>query len=342
MSLSWKILTEAPDAVWTRKWKDFLKTVSLPTHYTTPDFFPDPFVRGGEKFAALALDKNEIVAILTGIDDGKSIVSGLANRPQIIFGKNIDRSRAVQSLIGGLSEKNGKAQTAEIFSWEKIDEFEDIGFKSRKYEGEQGTVMLDLTIGTEEIFKNFSPTRRNEIRKALRRNQVQVGEIENETELAELHEIHKDWCRRKQIEPDTFAEMKQGFEQTEHRKIFIAKHEGKVVAGSFYRFCPGGLIEYAGNNSLFEYRKLHPNDLLGWHSIQWAFREGFERYSMGGAHLFLRHFGGEIVPTFRYKQDRSFLKIHDLKEAASDLTVSAYLKLPQPVKSKIKKILGRV
>jgi hypothetical protein len=39
-----------------------------------------------------------------------------------------------------------------------------------------------------------------------------------------------------------------------------------------------------------------------WRAIEWGYREGSSKYSLGGTHLLLRKFGGEIVPTTR---DRS-------------------------------------
>lgn len=340
--MNWKILTEAPDEIWTRKWDDFLTRAEMPTHYTTPDFFADPFIRGGERFAVLALKNDEITGVLTAVDAGKQIVSGLFNRPQVALSKDADKFQAVKNLVEGVFEKGGSdLEMAEIFSWQALEDFETLGFNFREYGGEQGTVVLDLTKGEDELFKDFSQTRRNEIRKAIRQNEVQISEVENLDELAELYEIHRDWCARKGNEPDTFEQIKQAFSRKNHRKIFIAKHEGKVIAGSFYRFCRGGIVEYAGNNSLVAYQKLRPNDLIGWHSIQWACRENFRLYSMGGAHLFLRRFGGEIVPTYRYKIDRSLLKIHNLSEAAKDFGIRTYRSLPQPVKAKLKQVLGR-
>ena len=85
--MNYKILTEPPDEIWTAKWNRFLETARFATHYTTPNFFVDPFVRGGERFAVLALENNEIAAVLTGVDAGEKIVSGLFVRPQSLFRK---------------------------------------------------------------------------------------------------------------------------------------------------------------------------------------------------------------------------------------------------------------
>src|SRR4029077_7391337 len=126
----------------------------------------------------------------------------------------------------------------------------------REFSGEHGTVVLDLTKGAEEVFKGFSQTRRNEVRRAVKQNLVQVSEVRTLDELAELYEVSKDWHQRKGLAPVPFEDTRLAFTQADCRKLFIAKHNGKIIAGSSYRFCRGGIVEYAGNNSLVEYQKL--------------------------------------------------------------------------------------
>lgn len=340
--MNYKIFTEHPDAAWTRKWNDFLADALFPTHYTTPNFFIDPFVRGGQRFAVAALENNEIKSVVTGVDTGKRIVCGLFVRPQTAFGKGANRLEASRSLMEGLYEKGGAdLEVVELFSWDPIPEFEKFGFNSREFGAEMGTSVLDLKKSAGELFKDFSESRRNGINKALRQNRLQITEIKNEVELAELYEIHKNWCQRKGNQPDTFEQMKLGFAQTNYRKIFIAKHEEKVIAGSYFRFCKGGILEYAGNNSYVEYQKLKPNELIMWRAIEWACEQDFQFFSLGGSHPFLRRFGGDIASTYRYKSDLTRLKIHHLKELVADFSIKTYKNLPQPVRTKIKAVLGR-
>lgn len=340
--MNYKIFTEHPNKEWSQKWNEFLKRASFPTHYTTPNFFVDPFVRGGERFAVVSLEGEKITGVVTGVFDGKKIVSGLFVRPQFAIDKSFDVLKTAENLLEGLKEKGGaELEVAEFFSWEPVREFEEIGFSEREYGGEQGTIILDLSKGADALFKDFSQTRRNELRKAIKQNKVRISEVENLDELRELYAIHCDWNERKGNTPDKFEDFELAWKQKNYRKIFIAKHEEKIIAGSFYRFCPGGVIEYAANNSLTEFQKLRPNDLLGWHSIKWACENDFSLYSMGGSHLFLRRFGGDTASVFRYKMDFTTLKIHNIRETVGDFGIKTYKSLPVPVREKIKTVLGR-
>jgi hypothetical protein len=339
--MTFKILTEYPEQPTLSAWEEFLGDASYPTHYTTPNFFTDPYIRG-TRFAVLALEDEKIMAVLTGVDNGTSIVSGLPVRPQAIFRKGCDRLAAVSSILQGLIEKGGSVlELVDFHTWEPVEGIESLDFSSGLCTGEDSIIMLDLALGAEELFKQFSQTRRNEIRKELKKGLIEIRELETDEQIKELYEIHKDWNARKDNSPDPFEDFQKAMKQRDNRKVFLAVHEEKIVAGSYYRFCPGGVVEYAANNSLPEFQHLRPNDLIGWHAIQWACAGGFTHFSMGGSHLFLRRFGGEEFSAFHYRLDRTFLKRHEVKESLKRFAVKTYLSLPDSARKKIKRSLGR-
>lgn len=341
--MNWKVITKYPEKDLEAKWNEFLPNATLPTHYTTPNFMVDPFVRGGKRFAVLAFDENEKVSgVLTGVFEGKIIRSGMAVRPQVTFRVDANVLETAIALYQGMREFGGKKLDFMVFhTWLPRKEFLELGFQMEESEGENSIVMLDLSKGAEALFKEFSQTRRNELRKAMKQNELEVKILDTDEELKELYAIHLDWNKRKNNLPDSFEQFQFAHLQKDYRRTFIAKYQGKVIAGSYYRFCRGGVIEYAANNSLTEFQKLRPNDLIGWRSIEWACENGFTHYSMGGSHLFLRRFGGELVHTQRYKMDMSFLHVHDLKENIINFGLKTYRNLPPSVKSKLKNIAGK-
>ena len=335
------ILTSMPDGELADRWNEFAAGAPFATHYVTPNYFTDPYIRGS-RFAVLAEDDDrEIAAVLTGVVDGERVISGMFSRPQMVFRRGIDRSQAVAALVEGITQISEPAKLVEMYSWEPMPEIADHSMQMRPSNETTSVVMLDLADGADAIFAKFSQTRRNEIRKAVKQGLVEVKELETDQELAEIYRIHCDWNERKGNSPDSFEQMRTAVSQTENRRVFIAKANGKVVAGSFYRFCPNGVVEYAANFSMPEYQKLRPNDLIGWHAIKWACEGGFSHFSMGGSHLFLRRFGGEVLQTYRYRRDRSLFKMHDLRENAREVGAQAYRRLPANVRNGIRNILAR-
>jgi hypothetical protein len=333
-----EILFEPPGEQQLDKWNAFLSHVELPTRYMSPAFFTDPFIHGGERFAVLAIDEmGEVAGVLTGIRAGKRITSGLPTRPQIALRKGSEQGSAAAALFGALSgEVSKNADLIEVFSWHSISGVTDLDYKQRDDLPGNQIVVIDLSAGDDEIFNGFSPTRQKELKKAARRKGLEVKQVEDLTELEELHKIQVDWSQRKGIKPEPFESFKRAFEEKDCRAIFIAKYDGRVIAGSIFRFFRGGVVEYAANYSLTEYHKFKANHLIGWRAIQWARANGSSHVSMGAAHLFLRRFGGEIVKSYRYSLDKTFLRRHEKREQLHDLMATAFHRLPQPVQQRLR------
>jgi CelD/BcsL family acetyltransferase involved in cellulose biosynthesis len=77
-------------------------------------------------------------------------------------------------------------------------------------------------------------------------------------------------------------------------------------------------MEYAANSSLQSALHVRPNDLLHWRAIEWGCAEGLTKYSLGGAHPFLRKFGGEVVTTTRCRLDRSIFRGYTVRDWLAD------------------------
>ncbi len=339
--MKYTVITSRPDEELASKWNAFLADAPFATHYVTPNYFIDPYVRG-ERFAVLAIEGDDIAAVATGTIDDESINAGLFSRPQMTFRNGVDRVASVEALVTGLDEiSDGKSRLIDLYSWEMVDGTSTLGFDAFESNTENSVVMLDLSFGADAIFAKFSQTRRNEIRKAERQKLVEIKEPENFIEQEALYRIYCEWNERKGNTPGTFEQMKTAIDQRENRRVFIAKADAKTVAGSFYRFCPNGMVEYAANFSLPEYRQLRPNDMLGWHAIKWACENGFSRFSMGGSHLFLRRFGGEVVTTYRYTRDDRPFGVGRLKTSVRDFGVETYKRLPANVRAGVRRVLAR-
>jgi hypothetical protein len=341
--MEYKILTAYPNEKTLAAWQEFLTCAEFPTHYVTPGFFTDPFVRGGERFVVLAMDGEKIAAVATGVDAGKTIVSGMAVRPQTAFRKDADRAEAAKSLLEGMREKGGDdLELLSFHTWQPIKGIRDLGMREEYCEGGDAVVILDLSKGAKVLFKDFSSTRQTEIKKAMKKTELTVKDLETEDEIDQLYAIHVEWNKRKGNQPDSREQFVKIAADRENRKTLIAVHEDKVIAGTFFRLCPGGLVEYAGNNSLEEFQKLRPNPLIGWRAIEWACENNLTHFSMGASHEFLRRFGGDIHANYRYTFDRTFLQRHVKKAQLKKLLVGTYLKLPVGTRRKIKQAFGKI
>ncbi len=329
MAEDFLIIREMPGKELLTQWEAFLSDTSFASHYVTPDFFLDPFVGVGERCAIIALDGDRITAVLTGLRSKRSFASGLAVRPQIAFRDDADRASAGEAIANGLAALGGATvDLISLFSWEQVNGLERFGYEHEVSSGADEVCILDLKKGSEALFKEFSERRRTDLRKVMKQGVLEVKMLETEDELTELYKVHQDWNRRKGNIPHPFSTFQQIL-CSEHRATLIAVHDRKVIAGTYLRFCKGGSVEYAANNSLSEFNKLRANELLGWRAIEWACSAGFTRFSLGGSHPFLNRFGGELFAAHRYRMDRTFFKHHAQRERLSRLAVRTYMSLPE-------------
>jgi len=333
---TWTILHSYPDDMCDERWRKSLARADFAAHYVSPEYFREPFFRDKRPFVVLAWQGEQVVAALSGIHEDQQLVCGLISRPQICFDRAVNREAASDALVAGLLHEAASDKLITFYSWVPLNTLSKHGYRCQQ---EEGVVMLDLAQGPDELFKQFSEARRTNIRKAIKRG-VEVVSCGTREEFSDYYDIYADWCQRKQIEPSSFEIMEEAF-RLPNRRLFLARYEGKIIAGTVIRLYPGAMIEYAANNSLVEYLKLKPNDLLQWRVVEWACAEGYNRYSLGGAHLFLLKMGGSIVPVYRYRVDRTWLRRYERKEALGKSGRNIFSALPNSLQTLVRRALKK-
>lgn len=336
--MNWTILHDFPGPELEQKWREFLTRADFPTHYTSPEYFREPFFADLNPFVVLALEGDEVVGALSGTHGAAGKVEcGIRWRPQIACDPAADQERLGRGLLEGLTSEAGPAKLIEAHAWGRMTAWRDRGFTELEQEA---AVMLDLTAGSDALFKQFEETRRRNIRKAIKSG-VEVYEATTPEDFAAFNELHRDWSRQKGFTPTPAAQLVPALAQRDSRRLFLARHEGRLIAGTVVRFTRGGVMEFAANCSYAESQNLRPNELLQWRAIEWGCAEGLRRYSLGATHPFLRKFGGRILPSYRYRLDRTLLRRHELKEGARELARRAFHSMPDSVKSRLRKRLDR-
>jgi hypothetical protein len=333
------ILHDFPSAQIEVPWREFLGRVEFPAHYHTPEFFIEPYWVDKRPFSILALVDSKIVGVLTGLHEGEEVVSGLPSRPQICLDPDADPVLTTDILAEGLLCEAGNASMITVFSWAftPLPALKKHGYRTFELEG---NIVLDLRLGAEMLFKGFDTNRKRNIQAAIR-NGIEVREETTPEDLAAYWEVYSAWrnTQRKQIHHNrSFACLEKVHNLRTNNRRFLASYKGRVIAATGLRFCRGGLIEYANNCSLDEFLHLRPNDLLIWKTIQWACTEGFTRYSLGGAHPFLRKSGGTLTPIYRYRLDRTLFRRHDLKEGIAATLRNLVRRMPLPLHARIRKV----
>jgi hypothetical protein len=337
------ILHEFPEPNLAQSWRDCLTHVEFPAHYDAPEFFLEPRWETNRPFAVLAIEGGLINGVLTGCWAGNQVVSGLSARPQICVADRASREATLNALARGLLKESGSAPLVTVYSWSHtpLEAFSGRGFLRHSLEG---NVVLDLSKGPEEVFRQFTENRRRNVRLATRQN-VEVFQASAKEDFSAFYEVFLSWRKteRKTIGgPEiAFETFEKAFCLRANRRLFLARYSGKIIAGTTVRFFSKGLLEYAANASLDEFLHVRPNDLLLWKTVEWGCQEGFPRYSLGGAHPFLRKSGGTVVPIFRYRLDRTWIRRYELQERIMDRGRKFLHQLPAPFERRIRGVLGK-
>ena len=339
---SFLLLHEFPQKKLEKSWRDLLARVDAPSLYEAPEFFLEPHWAGRCPFAVLALSNHAVTAVLTGVHPRGHVICGLPSRPQVCVDPSFETSKSCSALQEGLLLEAGHTKLIDVFAWHfsSLHDLEQKGFRTTPA---AANIVLDLTRGADALFDKFDKARKGAIRSAIK-NGIQVSQATTDEDTAAYYEVFKSWTRtkRKKIHASLSFDVAKEIQKLQgtHRQ-FLARYRGKVIAASTVRFYPGGLIEYSSNCSLDEFITLRPNDLLLWKTIEWAYAQGFKRYSLGAAHPFLRKFGGTPVPTDRYRLDRTLFRRHQMVDFVVDVGRTFLRNTPAPLATMVRKALGR-
>ncbi len=134
----------------------------------------------------------------------------------------------------------------------------------------------------EELMKGFAEKTRYNIRLSGRKG-VTVRFSRNKEDLKKFYEIYKITTQRDKIgcrDYDYFERMLDAYDENKLR-IYIAEHEGDVLAGAIATNV-GGELFYVYGASSNEKRNLMPNYAMQMAMIRWGIETNCKSYNFGG------------------------------------------------------------
>jgi CelD/BcsL family acetyltransferase involved in cellulose biosynthesis len=146
------------------------------------------------------------------------------------------------------------------------------------------TVTVRLDGNEEQLWKSYSSTQRNRLRKALSLGLTcrQVDLHEHLSAFVRLYEATMQRCNAA-----TFYYFPQSYYDLIRRtlaadtKLFLVEYREKVVAGGIF-FAAGNTVHYHLGGSCAEAQQFAPNNLLFHQVAVWAQRHGFAVLHLGG------------------------------------------------------------
>jgi len=143
----------------------------------------------------------------------------------------------------------------------------------------QSVMRLPIEADEETLLKNMDQKARYNIRLGEKKGVV-IEQVVEPAGVAEFHKILAITAQRDEFIARPLKYFLDIFEKLgarEQAQFFLARHEGKAIAGALaFRFGP--VCWYAYGASSNEQRELMPNHLMQWTMIRWAKEKGCRLY----------------------------------------------------------------
>lgn len=263
-----------------------------------------------------------ITGVLLAVIQREAGIKGPFSARSVIYGgpvvstrNDIDRSSVLSSLLADYKEhlprgiiyteiRNSEDRAADI------PVFESLGFQFEDHYN----YLVDLDPDPGVVFSRIHPTKRRQIRKAMREG-ARVESKPSRADLEELYNILRNLYRTRIRKPLPAASFVLGFGELSrdevHGKVFVVKSGVRVIGGII---CP-----VTKRDTIYEWYvcgdrardALHPSLVATWAPIEWGCRNGFATFDFMGAgrpdeeygvREFKKNFGGRLVNYGRFRK----------------------------------------
>jgi CelD/BcsL family acetyltransferase involved in cellulose biosynthesis len=166
--------------------------------------------------------------------------------------------------------------------------------------------LVDLNRPPEEVLQSIGRRTRKKIRRALRKGEVVIEEIEQREQVALCYELLEESYAFAGVPLADRSLFEATFDVLHPRgmvKFLLAQVGDAYVAGSVELIYRDTIYGWYGGMDR-AYSDYIPNELLLWHIFQWGAENGYKVYDFGGAGKpdeeygvrdFKAKFGGELV-----------------------------------------------
>lgn len=194
-----------------------------------------------------------------------------------------NRDVVMKSIVEALRKKEGKSIYLLFIPFPAINHtfmeiFRNEGYHPFPFR----TIIIDLKRPLEEIWGALDKRARWGVRKAERLG-LEAKVADNWQEWEEYYHLHVLHSREKQYptSPRSFFREMFKLHDKNMSRLFIAKHEEQMIAGSLFLAYKENMV-FLQNSSSDTFRKFNPNNLLQWKSIEWAKENGATTYDING------------------------------------------------------------
>jgi serine/alanine adding enzyme len=313
------LITSEYNSIDKKKWGDFIDNHPEGNIFQSPEMYKVYECTHNYRPVILAAMnmKNEIIAILLAvIIHEKSGLVGKLTARSIITGGPIFKyqdNETVEQILDAYKQIIGrKVIYTQIRNFTITNIYKDVFEKQGFHFEDHLNILLDMSIGINELLNNYSRSRKKGVKKGMKagfhfesENGIEFLDIFYELVTTSYHRI-----KHPSPSKDYFFAICNNLNEKQFN-IFGLKYKDFYVAGLL------GLIHkkkfygyYMGLTSNIDILKLKPSDLFFHHIFNWCIEKGLDTFDWLGAGKpaekygvrdFKLQFGGEVINPGRYQ-----------------------------------------
>jgi len=148
--------------------------------------------------------------------------------------------------------------------------------------GKSNEYVVNLKEGVQRLWMNIHHNKRRNIKKALEEG-VEIVQSHRNEDLTTFYSLLEASAKRRGFNPYPHSMFETIWKtyKPELSKVFLAHWKGKTVSGVFV-VIHGKTVYALGAGSFATGWGARPNDLLHWKVMEWASKNGYFQYNMGG------------------------------------------------------------
>ncbi len=289
------------------KWQEFLSENPYSSPFQSPEFY-DIFnaVNNLSAEAIAIVNSDSIKALAVVTLQAEPGIKNYFSRRAIIYGGPIileDNKEAALVLLKEITEKFKKRviyiESRNLFDYSNINTiYSSLGWSYKKF------LNFRVFCESEEfVWSNLNRLRKREIKRAIANNVI-IKEADNIDEVKQLYNLlYKAYYYR--IKKPIFDwDFFQLLYKNNFCKVFLVKHEEKVVAGHFCLLNETVIYDWYGCGLDKEFKDLAPSTMAIFSALKYGYSNGYKYLDFMGAgspnkkygvRQFKAQFGGELV-----------------------------------------------
>jgi hypothetical protein len=196
---------------------------------------------------------------------------------------------------------------------------------------------IDLTKGTEHLFKTIDKKQRQDLTRAKKKGiTVEIGQKNEFDRILDLMEIrYKQQDKIVTVPRAYLADIYEYYK--DHITVFVAKYEDEIVTGLIDLHYKDVIYSWIGNLKPIIKISPSPTDLLNWEAVSYGCDQGFKYYvllSAAGNERLHSYSSAKFSPELKFRFNAKKTSI------ATSLFEKGYVNILKPLRGRMKHLIS--